>query len=78
VNSKDEVASYIMARSTQSVSYEPAKSFITKNVYCSKFNLWIAKNAIDAGAELKTSTLITRLMKEDGKVVGVIDEKGLI
>jgi flavin-dependent dehydrogenase len=77
VNSEEEVVTYIMTRPTESVSYEPARSFITKNVYRSEFDPWIAKYATDAGAELKTSTLITGLLKEDGKVVGVIDEKGV-
>jgi len=76
VDSDNEVASYIMTRPTKSVSYEPAKSFITMNIYRSEFDPWIAKFATDAGAELKTSTLVVGLLKEDGKVVGVIDEKG--
>jgi len=76
VNSEDEVSSYIMTRPTESVTYEPAKSFITMNVYRSEFDPWLAKYATDAGAELKTSTLIVGLLKEDDKVVGVIDEKG--
>jgi len=65
-----------MTRPTESVTYEPAKSFITMNVYRSEFDPWLAKYATDAGAELKTSTLIVGLLKEDDKVVGVIDEKG--
>ncbi|MGY5876731.1 MAG: FAD-dependent monooxygenase [Candidatus Thorarchaeota archaeon] len=76
VNSEDVVSSYVMTRPTESVSYEPAKSFITMNVYRSEFDPWIAKFATNAGAELKTSTLVTGLLKEHGKVVGVIDEKG--
>ncbi|MFX0080633.1 MAG: NAD(P)/FAD-dependent oxidoreductase [Candidatus Hodarchaeota archaeon] len=76
VNKDDIVAGYIMARPTESVSYEPAKSWITMNVYRSEFDPWIAKFATDAGAELKTSTLIVDLLKENGKVSGVIDDKG--
>ena len=76
VNKEDIVAGYIMARPTESVSYEPAKSWITMNVYRSEFDPWIAKCATDAGAELKTSTLIVDILKEDGKVSGVIDDKG--
>jgi len=76
VNKDDIVAGYIMARPTESVSYEPAKSWITMNVYRSEFDPWIAEFATDAGAELKTSTLIVDLLKEDGKVSGVIDDKG--
>jgi flavin-dependent dehydrogenase len=58
------------------VTYEPAKSWITLNCYRSDFDPWLAKYAVNAGAELRTSTLVTGLWKEDGKVVGVIDEKG--
>ncbi|GAH17261.1 unnamed protein product, partial [marine sediment metagenome] len=76
VNKDDIVAGYIMARPTESVSYEPAKSWITMNVYRSEFDPWIAEFATDAGAELKTSTLIVDLLKEDGKISGVIDDKG--
>jgi len=76
VNKDDIVAGYIMARPTESVSYEPAKSWITMNVYRSEFDPWIAEFATDAGAELKTSTLIIDLLKENGKVSGVIDDKG--
>ena len=76
VNKEDVVAGYIMARPTESVSYEPAKSWITMNVYRSEFDPWIAKCATDAGAKLKTSTLIVDLLKDDGKVSGVIDDKG--
>ena len=76
VNKEDKVAGYVMARPTESVTYEPAKSFITMNVYRSEFDPWIAEFAINAGAELKTSTLIVDLLKENGKVIGVIDEKG--
>ena len=76
VNTEGEVTGYIMTRPTESVTYEPAKSMITMNCYRSEFDPWLAQFAIDAGAELKTSTLVTGLLKEDGKVVGVIDEKG--
>ncbi len=76
INSDDIVSGYIMARPTESVSYEPAKSWITMNVYRSEFDPWMAKFATEAGAELKTSTLIIDLLKENGKICGVIDEKG--
>ncbi|MFX0006899.1 MAG: NAD(P)/FAD-dependent oxidoreductase [Promethearchaeota archaeon] len=76
INEDDIVAGYIMARPTESVSYEPAKSWITMNIYRSEFDPWIAQFAIEAGAELKTSTLIVDLLKENGNVCGVIDEKG--
>ena len=76
INKDDIVAGYIMARPTESVSYEPAKSWITMNIYRSEFDPWISEFATDAGAELITSTLIVDVIKNKGKVCGVIDEKG--
>ncbi|MFX1461324.1 MAG: NAD(P)/FAD-dependent oxidoreductase, partial [Promethearchaeota archaeon] len=76
INKEGIVAGYIMARPTESVSYEPAKSWITMNCYRSEFDPWIAEFATDAGAELKNSTLIVDLLKEDGKICGVVDEHG--
>ncbi|MFX1498148.1 MAG: NAD(P)/FAD-dependent oxidoreductase [Promethearchaeota archaeon] len=77
INNDGEVAGYIMTRPTESVSYEPAKSWITMNCYRSEFDPWLAEFATNAGAELKTSTLIVDLLKEEGKICGVIDENGV-
>jgi flavin-dependent dehydrogenase len=63
-----------MTRPTESVSYEPAKSWITMNCYRSEFDPWIASFALNSGAKLKTSSLITNLLNKDGKICGVIDE----
>ena len=76
VDADGEVSAMILARPTKSVTYEPAKSWITMNCYRSEFDPWIADLATNAGAELICSTLIVDLIKEDGKVSGVIDEKG--
>ncbi len=76
VNSEGEVTGYIMTRPTESVTYEPAKSWITMNCYRSEFDPWLAQLAVDAGAELKTSTLVTGLLKDVDKIIGVVDEKG--
>ena len=76
VNKEDKVAGYLMSRPTESVSYEPAKSWITMNCYRSEFDPWIAEFATSAGAELKNSTLVVDLLKENGKVCGVIDGHG--
>lgn len=47
------------------------------NVYRNEFDAWWAAQAVAAGAELKTSTLVTGLLRDkDGKIRGVIDEKG--
>lgn len=62
---------------TDSVTYDPATKFITMNVYRSEFDPWLAKFATNAGAELRTSTLIAALIKDDqGKTIGVQTEKG--
>ncbi len=53
VNKEGVVAGYVMARPTESVSYEPAKSFITMNVYRSDFDPWLAAFASNVGAELE-------------------------
>jgi flavin-dependent dehydrogenase len=76
VDEEGIVAGYVMTRPTKSVSYEPAKSWITMNCYRSEFDPWIAEFATNAGAELKTSTLVVDLIKEEGRVCGVIDEHG--
>ncbi len=76
INKDDEVATMIMAKPTESVAYAPATKFITMNCYRSDFDPWISAIAVRAGAEMKTSTLVTGLIKENGKVAGVIDEKG--
>jgi electron transfer flavoprotein-quinone oxidoreductase len=62
---------------TESVTYEPAKTFITMNCYRSEFDPWIANHAVEAGAELRTSTLVKDLVKDDnGKAIGVQTEDG--
>jgi len=76
INDEGIVAGYIMTRPTSSVSYEPAKSWITMNCYRSEFDPWMAEFATNAGAKLKASTLIVSLLKEEGKVYGVVDENG--
>jgi len=39
---------------------------------------WLASLATAAGAELRCSTLITRLHREGGRVAGVVDEHGAV
>lgn len=76
VNEEGRVVGYIMAHPTESVSYEPAKSWITMNCYRSEFDPWIAEFATKEGAELKTSRLVIDLLREEGKICGVVDERG--
>ncbi|MHA1132020.1 MAG: NAD(P)/FAD-dependent oxidoreductase [Candidatus Helarchaeota archaeon] len=77
LNKEMEEIAIEMYYPTESVTYEPAKSFITMNCYRSEFDPWIAQIAVEAGAELRTSVLIKDLVKDEkGKVIGVQTEKG--
>ncbi len=46
------------------------------NAYCMPFCEWEARKAVEAGAELRTSTVVTDLIKENGGVKGVVLETG--
>ncbi len=46
------------------------------NAYCRPFCEWEAQMAVNAGCELRTSTTVADVIKEDGKVAGVITEDG--
>lgn len=62
---------------SDSVTYWPAKEWIVMACYRSDFDPWLAEFATKAGAELKTSTLVIDLLKdENGKVSGVVTDKG--
>jgi len=58
-------------------TYKEAREFMVKMVYRSQFDKWLSTYTTNAGAELKTSTLIIDVLRDDkGKIIGVIDEKG--
>lgn len=46
------------------------------NAYCKPFCEWEARKAIEAGAELRTSTVVTDVIMEAGCVQGVVLETG--
>ena len=46
------------------------------NVYRNEFDKWWADQAVQAGAELQTSTKVVNVLKQGTKVTGVITEKG--
>jgi electron transfer flavoprotein-quinone oxidoreductase len=46
------------------------------NTYCKPFCEWETKKAIEAGAELRTSTTIIDVIKEEGITKGIITENG--
>ena len=78
VDDTGRVAARMMTRPTASVGYEPATRFITMNAYRSDFDPWLASLATAAGAELRCSTLITGLHRENGCAAGVVDEHGAV
>ena len=46
------------------------------NAYCKPFCTWEVEKAIEAGAELRTSTTAVDVIKEDGQIKGIITDKG--
>ena len=46
------------------------------NAYCRPFCEWEARKAMEAGAELRTSTVVTDVIIENGSVRGVITDSG--
>jgi len=48
------------------------------NAYCKPFCAWEAEQAVKAGAELRTCTTATDVIREDGLVAGIITESGEI
>lgn len=46
------------------------------NAYCKPFCQWQAHKALDAGAEIRTSTIVLDLIRENGAVAGVVLEDG--
>lgn len=55
--------------------FSPVISF-GYNAYCRPFCQWEAEKAVEAGAELRTSTTVVDLIREDGQVAGVITDRG--
>ncbi|MHA1283363.1 MAG: NAD(P)/FAD-dependent oxidoreductase [Promethearchaeota archaeon] len=74
---KGEIVSEITWSPSKLNDYKEAREFMTVMVYRSQFDHWLSGIAQDSGAELKTSTLIVDVLRDDeGKIIGVIDEKG--
>lgn len=48
------------------------------NAYCKPFCTWEAEQAVKAGAELRTSTTVIDFIKEDGRIKGIITDRGEI
>jgi flavin-dependent dehydrogenase len=46
------------------------------NAYCQPFCQWEAEKAVEAGAELRTSVTVVDVLREDGRVAGVMTDAG--
>jgi len=46
------------------------------HTYCKPFCEWLARKACEAGAELRTSTTVIDVIKENKKIIGIITDKG--
>ncbi|MHC1590767.1 MAG: NAD(P)/FAD-dependent oxidoreductase, partial [Candidatus Helarchaeales archaeon] len=74
---KGEIVSELVWSPSPLHDYKEAREFMVVMVYRSQFDHWLSSFATEAGAELKTSTLIVDVLRDEkGKVIGVIDENG--
>jgi electron transfer flavoprotein-quinone oxidoreductase len=46
------------------------------NAYCKPFCQWLAQKAVDAGARLRTSVVVSDFLYENGRIAGVITDGG--
>ncbi|MHA1384910.1 MAG: NAD(P)/FAD-dependent oxidoreductase [Candidatus Helarchaeota archaeon] len=76
-DNKGEIITELTWSPSRLNTYKEARDFIVTMVYRSQFDYWLSQVAVQAGAELKTSTLITDVLRDDkGKIIGVVDENG--
>ncbi len=58
-------------------AYPEAREYLTRNVYRSELDPWLAGLATSAGAELQTSTKVTEVTRDgDGRIDGVKTDRG--
>jgi flavin-dependent dehydrogenase len=46
------------------------------NAYCQPFCEWEAKKAVESGAKFRTTTGVTGVIKEDGRIKGIVTDTG--
>ena len=57
--------------------YPEAREFLTVNVYRSELDPWLAELAVGAGAELRTSTRVSGVVRDSGgRITGVMTDSG--
>jgi len=71
-----ELASFSFSPSARA-PYPEAREFLTKNVYRSELDPWLAGLAVDAGATLHTATKVVSVTRsENGRIDGVKTDRG--
>ena len=66
----------ITTGTSQRVSYQEGRDFFTFGVLRREFDQYLADRAVEAGAELRLTSLVTDLVKESGGIKGVRLEGG--
>lgn len=62
---------------SRNAPYPEAREFLTRNVYRSELDPWLAELATSAGAELRTSTKVLEVTRDaSGKINGVRTDRG--
>jgi len=62
---------------SRNAPYQEARQYLTRNVYRSELDPWLAELAVAAGAELQTSTKVTEVTRDSsGKIDGVRTDRG--
>lgn len=62
---------------SRNAPYSEAREFLTRNVYRSELDPWLAELATAAGAELRTSTRVTGVTRDEtGRINGVTTDHG--
>ena len=63
-------------RAPTDVTYPYAHDFMVQMMSRADFDQWFSEQAVKAGADLRLKTLVTDMIHEHGKVVGVVDQNG--
>lgn len=62
---------------SERAAYPEAREFLTVNVYRSELDPWLFDLAAEAGAETRTSTRVSGVVKDDaGRITGVLTDRG--
>lgn len=72
----NSVCNHLLEDGNVHTSVRVDSPFKVPMIYCQKFLNWLAEKAQSAGAELRTSTVSSSVIKEKGNVRGIVAEDG--